>query len=247
MARPAAFHWPAADSEGLPGRVCQCRLGDGGAGGVSLSLKPGLEGPWGRAASRKLRAAAVPVHGLRVGRRGGGPAATGSMPHGIPSPASPRPGRAQPLASALPVKGRRLGCEMRFAKRATTNLKLVRAYEEDNFAPLIMRSHTRYSAAESPLSVTALPQPPKSSVLQVHAIVPAQLADLLPYSVHRIVCCQQGSIPLYPATHSRVAGVQVALHMEAVLWPCCSLWHCCSLRRGPAQVRKVPYGKACKE
>jgi hypothetical protein len=36
-----------------------------------------------------------------------------------------------------------------------------------------------------------------------------------------------------PATHSRVAGVQVALHAEADLWHCCSLW------RGPALVRDV--------
>ncbi len=104
------------------------------------------------------------------------------------------------------------------------------AYVEDDFAPLVMRSHTRYTLLRARLVVTALPQPPKSSVLRIHAIVPAQLEDLLRYSVHRIVCCQQGSTPSYPAMHLRVAGVQVALHVEA------DLWRCCSLRRGPAQV-----------
>ena len=85
------------------------------------------------------------------------------------------------------------------------------------------------------LGVTALPQPPKSQVLQA-AIVPAE--DLMRKALHHVDCCQQRSIPLNRDKHTRVACVRVASHVEA------DLWRCCSLRRGPAQARKVRYGKA---
>ena len=55
-----------------------------------------------------------------------------------------------------------------------------------------------------------------------------------------MLICQRRAIPLYPATHTKVARVRVASHVEA------DLWRCCLLRRGPAQVRKVACSKASR-
>ena len=127
-------------------------------------------------------------------------------------------------------------CRMRFAKTTTKLCACLGPFCSLGSAvtsppPCWLRARRRG------LGVTALPQPPKSQVLQA-AIVPAE--DLMRKALHHVDCCQQRSIPLYSATHTSVACVRIASHVEA------DLWRCCSLRRGPAQARKVPYGKVHK-
>jgi hypothetical protein len=144
-----------------------------------------------------------------------------------PKPRVP-PTRASPATGLDFASEGPLACENEVCQLEESHSpSFGRAYEEDNFAPMIMRPHNRYSAAESPLcryrSAAA------TEIVTAPAIVPAQLGDLLRYSVHRMVCRL--------ATHSRVASFQVALHMGA-LGHCCSLWHCCWLGRTSGDLHK---------